>query len=119
MARRKHPQPHGPGGRFTAERTQTTTTVTERVTIDHDDTLTDLSPLPWFAGPSWDTPTAGHARREHLTGQVANCLDHLETWAESAPPGTQPPDVLIREATVILRAGPAATPLELTRGRIA
>ena len=106
MARRK--QPKGPDGRFLAA-----------PTIDHDDTLGDLTPLPHFAGPSWNVPVTGGARKAHLDGQVGRCVDHLAAWAESAAPGTQPPEVLIREATVILRAGPAATPLELTRGRIA
>ena len=98
-------------GRFTAERT--TTTITERVTIHHDDT----QPITW--APGWDQRTSRHNYLAQRATQVAQCVDHLATWAESAPPGTQPPEVLIREATVILRAGPAATPLELTRGRIA
>jgi hypothetical protein len=105
-------------GRFTAERT--TTTITERVTIHHDDT----QPISW--APGWDNISAyrvthqvGRSYREQRAGQVANCLDHLLTWDESAPFDAEVPEVLIREATVILRAGPAATPLELTRGRIA
>ena len=108
MPRRK--QPKGPDGRFIPAPT---------ITIDHDDTLGDLTPLPHFAGPSWDGHTPGQVHREQRATQVAICLDHLETWAASAPMDAEPPEVLIREATVILRAGPAATPLELTRGRIA
>ena len=89
------------------------------VTIDHDDTLGDLAPLPHFAGSSWDGHTPGHAYREHRDGQRDRCLEHLAAWDASAPPGDEPPAWLIREATVILRAGPAATEFELTRGRIA
>ena len=40
MPRRK--QPKGPDGRFIPAPT---------ITIDHDDTLGDLTPLPHFAGP--------------------------------------------------------------------
>jgi len=90
-------------------------------TIDHDDTLGDLTPLP-PAAPGWDNWYGWHdssALRKMRTRQVERCVDHLATWDASAAADADVPEVLIREATVILRAGPAATPLELTRGRIA
>ena len=108
MARRK--QPKGPDRRFLAA-----------PAIDHDPTLGDLAPLP-PAAPGWDNWYGWHdssTLRKMRARQVERCVDHLATWDASAPIDAEPPEVLIREATVILRAGPAATPLELTRGRIA
>ena len=104
-------------GRFTAERT--TTTVTERVTIDHDDT----QPINWAPGWGDDVRVmpdfrAGAARRQRAA-QVERCADFLALWAASAQPSADPPDRLIAEAAIILRAGPGASPLELTLGRIA
>ena len=100
-------------GRFTAERT--TTTVTERLTIErhHDDT----QPIAW--APGWDHNSPRRYYRDQRAGQVERCADFLALWAASAAPGTPTPDRLITEAAIILRAGPGATPLELTLGRIA
>jgi len=107
--------PRNRKGRFTAERT---TTVTERVTIEtHHDT--SLEPLPHFAGPSWDGHTMRNRYREQRATQVGRCADFLALWDASAEPGATVPDRLIAEAAIILRAGPGATPLELTLGRIA
>src|SRR5262245_39441632 len=110
MPRRRRKRRQHPDARFLAA---------PAIALGHDDTLGDLAPLPHFAGPSWDVTMPGHARRAHLDGQRDRCLEHLAAWDASAEPGAEPPAWLIREATVILRAGPAATLLELTRGRIA
>ena len=98
-----------PRKRVTIERT-------ERAIIEEDD---GLAPLPHFAGPSWDSHTTGHRIREQRHGQVERCADFLTLWAASADPGAMVPDRLSAEAAIILRAGPGATPLELTLGRIA
>jgi hypothetical protein len=132
-------------GQFTAERiTETTRTerVTERVTFD-DDTLEAL-PLtePIERAQGWD-PGPIRLRHDYLaqrTGQWQQCLALLVTWNASTRPregwdtaggysspdgGWDPgggyrdpgPEWLIQQAKTILRAGPGATPLELTMGR--
>ena len=95
----------------TAERT---TTVTERVTA----TETFGDTLPPFA-PGWAGVPALSAQdwREQRAGQVERCMDFLWLWAGSSPPGAPAPESLLRDAVTILRAGPAATPLELCLGR--
>jgi hypothetical protein len=111
-------------GRFTAERiTKTTHTheVTERITVEAD-TLTDrLGPLePLELAPGWEPrreAVTGPSLRAQRAGQVERCLDFLTLWAVSSPPGAPVPPRLIGDATIILRAGPGATPLELELGR--
>ena len=89
-------------------------TVTERATLEHDDT----TPIAW--APGWDqVPTERHLYLAQRAGQVERCADFLALWDASAAPGTEVPERLIAEAAIILRAGPGASPLELCLGRIA
>lgn len=94
----------------TAERT---TTVTERVTAT--ETTGDVLAV----APGWDTRSVltPHDWREQRAGQVDRCLDFLSLWAVSSDAPAEPPGSLVRDAVTILRAGPSATPLELTLGR--
>jgi hypothetical protein len=114
-------------GRFTAERTtKTTREVTERITVEDDDTITStavmaydgagavLAPaLGWDPGPI--TPRHDYLAQRRTQQQQA--LGLLVMWDASSPPGEPVPGWLIRQAVTILRAGPGATPLELTMGR--
>jgi len=113
-------------GRFTAERTTEEThtkRVTERVTFEDADTLTGLpvvDELRWAEG--WD-PGPIHPRSMHLAQrrtQAGEALGLLVKVAQSLPPEELTPAVRarwVRQAVTILRAGPNATPLELTMGR--
>ena len=116
-------------GRFvTASRTTRTTRteeveVTERVTFGDADTLVPLpltEPVPWAQG--WDPgPIQPHGL--HLAQrrtQAGEALGLLVKVVQSLPPEELTPEVRarwVRQAVTVLRAGPNATPLELTMGR--
>jgi hypothetical protein len=105
-------------GRFTAERTTKEThtrEVTERLTVEDADTLTNVL----AEAPGWD-PGPIVPRHMHLAqrvGQQERAEYHLRKWVVSSAPGEQVPERLIREAVNILRAGPGATLMELEDGR--
>ena len=120
----------GRNGRFTAERTTEETRtrrVTERVTFADDDTI-GIPAVAWDGlpvdatlelAPGWDPgpvhPPSGYwAQRKTQQDQA---LTLLAVWDASAPEGERVPGWLIRQAVTILRAGPHASPLELTLGR--
>ena len=132
MTRDQRGRSHDRRGRFTAERT--TTTVTERLTIDHDDDtgpvtayLEENPDIPW--APGWDRDLLAERQeyRDQRDTQADRCLQYLwdavvSAEMTAAQTGTwdnfahQLPG-LMRAAKVILRAGPGATPLELTAGK--
>jgi hypothetical protein len=142
MSRDRNGRNHGRLGRFTAERTTREThtrEVTERLTVDDGDTLTNVL----AEAPGWD-PGPIVPRSLHLAqrkAQYERALYHLCKWHVSSPPGEgwnpdggyvpvpgvgaewnpdggyQAPERLIREAVNILRAGPGATLMELEDGR--
>jgi hypothetical protein len=97
-------------------------TTTQEVTLaeeTHDDTMPILAPAlePLTPAPGWNAPLRGRLYRAQRATQLQRCVEFLAIWAVSAQPGTPPPDRLIGDATVILRAGPNATMSELTLGR--
>jgi hypothetical protein len=109
-------------GRFTAERTtKTTHEVTERLTIEQDDTLVQLpeydGPLNMAAGWNPGPIRPRHDWFAQRAAQVDQALNHLAMWDEHAEPGEPVPERVIREAVNILRAGPGASRMELTLGR--
>lgn len=103
-------------GRFTAERTTETTLtqrVTDRVTVEQADTEVLETAPGWDSGPI-------HGRSLYLAQrrtQRDQALGLLALWDSSTPAGEPVPEWLVRQAVTILRAGPGATPLELTMGR--
>src|SRR6185312_3621943 len=109
-------------GMFTAERTTEEThtkRVTERLTFEEDDTLTDLRPVlgldaipqaDWEA-QGWDPgPIQPHGMYlAQRRAQLEQALGLLVTVAQSLPPGELTPAVRARwvgQAVTILRAGP-------------
>lgn len=125
-------------GRFTAERTTTTTrTVTERVTIEaSDNTTAPVAPVPGWAAVSDAT---GSSWERHREDQLMQCLDLLRIAAMSssqdkaespvqaaidagdlpaAAAAVQfPPSLRRQEAVTVLLAGPDASPMERALGR--
>ena len=91
-------------GRFTAERT-TTTTVTERLTAE----------IPWAPGWQHPFPAAEHDWREQRALQFQRTWDLLAAAADdghtSLDPGT------LRQAVTMLRALPGASCMETEHGR--
>ena len=100
-------------GRFVAAE-RTTTTITETLTIGethHDDT----TPLNWV--PGWDTRAlqTRHAHRQQRATQVRQAAFLVAAAAEGGITELDPET--LRQAVVILRAGPGASPMELAFGR--
>jgi len=91
----------------------------KRVTIERERAVIeeDTTPIAWAPGWNHGAPRE-HYRAQRAT-QVERCADFLALWAASADLDADVPDRLIAEAAIILRAGPGASPLELTLGRIA
>jgi hypothetical protein len=139
MTRDQRGRSHDRRGRFTAERT--TTTVTERLTVEDGDTLTALPADDgdyggdvhgWAEGTipgaihrasGWDTAAITHSERQLQRAQRKTQQERAEElisdWfaSVSPPPGTPLPQ-WVKDATAnMLRAGPHATPLQLKWGR--
>lgn len=120
-----------PNGRFTAERTTTVTTavteqVTERITVENYGTIDTWAdgtiPGPIHRAPGWDADLLAerHAWREQRARQVWRAAEIVVAAADPflGPAPLRPLDRgTLQQVVNILRAGPAATPLELTTGR--
>jgi hypothetical protein len=98
---------------------ETTSREVEIAEEHHDDTMPILSatpePLDW--APGWDDGAiaARHAYRAQRDEQAWRCA---EVVVAAAAGGAREMDrETLRQAVIILRAGPGATPLELTLGR--
>jgi hypothetical protein len=107
-------------GRFTAERTtKTTHEVTERITVEDDDTLAALPPAGWEVAHGWDPGELPDqaAYRLQRQEQARQCEWFLAMAVASGADAGPSRAETLRAAKVILRAGPNATPLELTMGR--
>ncbi len=93
-------------GRFTAERT--TTTVTERITIE----TTRAAPAITFA-PGWVSVLPDEVDVAQRDQQVDRALHLLVLEAHE---DGEPSRALIEAAATVLRAGPGASPKELVLG---